>query len=140
MNTKILTVSFIVRSDTNCISTRKRGYSQHHMIMQPGLFVFGTMASLQNDQNGNPTWIVSGIWKGRLSSDNKTQGAGGSQTDAASPPNATSSLAGLPNATLYSKFDMDPAMINNHFGNTPVFGTIEKLLTVDKYICKTTSH
>lgn len=26
----------------------------------------------------------------------------------------------------------DPAMINNHFGNTPIFGTIEKLLKVEK--------
>jgi hypothetical protein len=27
---------------------------------------------------------------------------------------------------------VDPAMINNHFGNTPIFGTIEKLLKVEK--------
>jgi hypothetical protein len=26
----------------------------------------------------------------------------------------------------------DPAMTNNHFGDTPIFGTIEKLLTVEK--------
>jgi hypothetical protein len=205
MNTKILTVSFIVsaailmsgviQNTAIAYPQEKRGYSQHHMMMQPGLYAFGTIASLQNDQNGNPTWIVSGIWKGSLSSDNKTQGAGGNQTDAASAPNATSALAGLPNATFYSKFNMvmtngsaahdheiynftlsdmsmpnnsttvyngtatitmrqgpvtnvpvsiksmesnaisiwaDPAMINNHFGNTPIFGTIEKLLTVEK--------
>ncbi len=195
MNTKILTVSFIVsaailmsgviQNTSIAYPQEKRGYSQHHMMMQPGLYAFGTIAGLQNDQNDNPTWIVSGIWKGSLSSDNKTRGAGGNQTDAASTPNAT----------LYSKFDMvmtngsaahdheiydftlsdmsmpnnsttvyngtatitmregpvtnvpvsiksmesnaisiwaDPAMINNHFGNTPIFGTIEKLLTVDK--------
>jgi hypothetical protein len=205
MNTKILTVSFIVsaailmsgviQNTAIAYPQEKRGYSQHHMMMQPGLYAFGTIASLQNDQNGNPTWIVSGIWKGSLSSDNKTQGADGNQTDAASTPNATSAFAGLPNATLYSKLDMvmtngsaahdheiydftlsdmsmpnnsttvyngtatitmregpvtnvpvsiksmesnaisiwaDPAMINNHFGNTPIFGTIEKLLTVEK--------
>ena len=39
-------------------------------------------------------------------SDNKTQGAWGDQTDAASAPNATSALAGLPNATFYSEFNM----------------------------------
>jgi hypothetical protein len=205
MKTKILTVSFIVsaailmsgviQNTAFAYPQEKRGYSQHHMMMQPGLYAFGTIASLQNDQNGNPTWIVSGIWKGSLSSDNKTQGAGGNQTDAASAPNATSALAGLPNATFYSKFNMvmtngsaphdheiydftlsdmsmpnntitvyngtatitmrqgpvpnvplsiktmennvismwaDPTMINNHFGNTPIFGTIEKLLTVEK--------
>jgi hypothetical protein len=53
------------------------------MMMQPGVYAAGTISSLQNDENGNPTWIVSGIWKGSLS----TTG---------SPPNAT----------LYSKFNM----------------------------------
>jgi hypothetical protein len=207
MNTKIQTVSFIVsaailmsgiiQNAAIAYPQEKREHSQHHMMMQPGLYAFGTIASLQNDQNGNPTWIVSGIWKGSLSSDNKTQGAGDNQTDAASAPNATSALAGLPNATFNSKFNMvmtngsaahdheiydfalsvmsmsmpnnsttvyngtatitmrqgpvpnvpisiktiendvisiwaDPTMINNHFGNTPIFGTIEKLLTVEK--------
>jgi hypothetical protein len=27
---------------------------------------------------------------------------------------------------------VDPTKINNHFGNTPIFGTIEKLVTVNK--------
>jgi hypothetical protein len=26
----------------------------------------------------------------------------------------------------------DPTKINNHFGNTPIFGTIEKLIKVEK--------
>ena len=26
----------------------------------------------------------------------------------------------------------DPTMINNHFGDTPIFGTIENLLEVEK--------
>jgi hypothetical protein len=26
----------------------------------------------------------------------------------------------------------DPTRVNNHFGNTPIFGTIEKLLKVEK--------
>jgi hypothetical protein len=30
-------------------------------MMRPGLYAFGTIASLQNDENGNPTWIVSGL-------------------------------------------------------------------------------
>jgi hypothetical protein len=87
MNTKILTVSFIVsaailisgviQNTAFAYPQEKRGYSQHHTMMQPGLYAFGTIASLQNDLSGNPTWIVSGIWKGSLSSNNKTQGAGG---------------------------------------------------------------
>jgi hypothetical protein len=183
MKSKVLTISLIVfaailvsgiiQNNVIAYPQQKQGYSYHNkMMMQPGVHASGTISSLQNDENGNPTWIVSGIWKGSLS----TTG---------SPPNAT----------LYSKFNMvmtngsalhdheiydfkltnmttlsdaitiyngtatmtmrqgpvsnvpisvkslesnvislwaDPAMTNNHFGDTPVFGTIEKLLTVEK--------
>jgi hypothetical protein len=207
MKSKILTASFIVSAailmsgiiQNNAIAypQQKQGYSQNKMTMQPGLYAFGTVASLQNDENGNPTWIVSGIWKGSLSMGNETQGVGGNQTNTTSAAtNATSTTGGgSPNATLYSKFNMvmtngsalhdheiydfkltnmtmpnntttvyngtatitmrqgpvtnvpvsiksmesnaisiwaDPATINNHFGNTPIFGTIEKLLKVEK--------
>src|SRR5215203_143394 len=174
---------------------QKQGYSHHNMMMQPGLYAFGTIASLQNDENGNPTWIVSGIWKGSLTMGNKTQGEGSNQTNATSAANTTSTTSDTPNATFYSKFNMvmtngsamhdheiynfklasmsnpnnttsvfngtatitmrqgpvenvpvsikridnnvisiwaDPTMVNNHFGNTPIFGTIEKLLSVEK--------
>jgi hypothetical protein len=183
MKSKILTISLIVSAailvseiiQNNAIAypQQKQGYSYHNkMMMQPGVYASGTISSLQNDENGNPTWIVSGIWKGSLSTKY-------------SPPNAT----------LYSKFNMvmtngsalheheifdfkltnittlndsttiyngtvtitmrqgpvtnvpisikslesnvislwaDRAMTNNHFGDTPIFGTIEKLLTVEK--------
>ena len=184
MKSKILTISLIISAailvsgiiqNNNAIAypQQKQGDSYHNkMMIQPGVYASGTISSLQNDENGNPTWIVSGIWKGSLS----TTG---------SPPNAT----------LYSKFNMvmtngsalhhheiydfkltnmttlsdaitiyngtatvtmrqgpvanvplsikslesnvisiwaDPAMTNNHFGDTPIFGTIEKLLTVEK--------
>ena len=206
MNTKILTVSFIVsaailmsgviQNTAIAYPQEKRGYSQLHMMMQPGLYAFGTIASLQDDENGNPTWIVSGIWKGSLSMGNETRSVGGNQTNATSAAaNITSTTGGAPNATYNSKFNMvmtngsavhdheiynfklasmsnpsnttsvfngtatitmrqgpvenvpvsikridnnvisiwaDPTMTNNHFGNTPIFGTIEKLLTVEE--------
>jgi hypothetical protein len=182
-------------------SQQKQGGYSHHdkMMMQPGSYAFGTIASLQNDENGNPTWIVSGLWKGSLSMNNKTQdGGGANQTTSTTPTtaNATAATTGsLPNATFNSKFNMvmtngsamhdhkiydftlaeismpnnsttvyngtatitmrqgpvpdvpvslkmmdnnavslwvDPTKINNHFGNTPIFGTIEKLLKVEK--------
>jgi len=178
-------------------SQQKQGGYSHHdkMMMQPGLYAFGTIASLQNDQNGNPTWIASGLWKGSLSMGNKTQGGGANQT-ATTATNVTAATTGsLPNATFNSKFDMvmtngtakhdheiynfrltsmsnpnnttsvfngtatitmkqgpvenvpvsikridnnavslwvDPTKVNNHFGNTPIFGTIVKLLKVEK--------
>jgi hypothetical protein len=201
MQSKLLTALFIVsavilvsgaiQKDAVAYPQQKQGYSHHNkMMMQPGLYAFGTIASLQNDENGNPTWIVSGVWKGSISMDNKTQG------NQSATANATAAAAGsLPNATFHSKFSMvmtngsamhkhaiynfklmnmsnpsnttsifngtatitlkdgpvdnvpvsikridnnvvsiwaDPTMVNNHFGNTPLFGTIEKLLRVEK--------
>src|SRR5215212_12048669 len=81
-------------------SQQKQGGYSHHdkMMMQPGLYAFGTIASLQNDENGNPTWIVSGLWKGSLSMSNKTQGGEGNQTSTTA--NATVTTGSLPNATF----------------------------------------
>src|ERR671924_1804157 len=77
------------------------------MIMQPGLYAFGTISSLQNDENGNPTWIVSGLWEGRLLMDNKTQGGGANQTTStATGTNATAATDSLPKAAFNSKFNM----------------------------------
>jgi hypothetical protein len=195
MQTKLLSVLFIASAAilvsgaiqnsamADQYSRQKQVYSHHDniMMMKPGSYAFGTIASLQNDENGNPIWIVSGLYKASLSMNNKTQ-------DGA----ATGSL---PNATLNSKFNMvmtngsamhdhkiydftltdmsmpnnsttvfngtatitmrqgpvpdvplsikamdnnavsiwvDPTKIQNHFGNTPIFGTIEKLLEVEK--------
>src|SRR5918995_4501407 len=172
---------------------QKQGYPHQNKMMQPGLYAFGTIASLQNDENGNPTWIVSGLWEGSLSMDNKTQGGEGNQTSTTA--NATIATGSLPNATFHSKINMvmtngsamhdhkmydftladmsmpnnsttvyngtatitmrqgpvpdvpvsiktmdnnavsiwfDPTKINSHFGNTPIFGTVEKLVKVEK--------
>src|SRR5918912_4537849 len=72
-------------------SQQKQGGYSHHgkMMMQPGLYAFGTIASLQNDESGNPTWIVSGVWKGSLSMGNKTQGGGGTNQTTSTPTTTT---------------------------------------------------
>lgn len=193
MQTKLLLVLFIASAGllisgvipnsimANEYSQAKQGYSHHDKMMKPGSYAFGTIASLQNDENGNPTWIVSGFYKGSVPMHKKTQDG-----------NATGNLQ---NATLKAKFNMvmtngsamhdhriynftltdmsmqnnsttvfngtatvtmrqgpvhdvplsikamdnnavsiwiDPTKIQNHFGNTPIFGTIEKLLEVHK--------
>jgi hypothetical protein len=201
MQTKLLSILFIVsaailvsgaiQSSAIAYPQQKQGYSQHNTMVQPGLYAFGTIASLQNDENGNPTWIVSGLWEGSLT--NKTQGGEGNQT--ATTTNASAATASLPNATFHSKFNMvmtngsamhdheiydftladisktnnstivyngtatitmrqgpvpdvpisietmdnntisiwaDPTKLNNHFGDTPIFGIIAKLLNVEK--------
>src|ERR671923_382655 len=206
IQTKLLSALFIVsaailvseamQSSVMAYPQQKQGgYSHHGKMMQPGLYAFGTIASLQNDENGNPTWIVSGIWEGSLSMGNKTQGGQANQTTSTSPTtaNATAATGSLPNATFNAKFNMvmtngsamhdhkiydftltdismpnnsttvyngtatvtlrqgpvpdvpisikamdnnavsiwvDPTKVNNHFGNTTIFGTIEKLLKV----------
>ena len=193
MQTKLLSVLFIASAAllvsgaiqnsvmANQYSQQKQGYSHHDKMMKPGWYAFGTIASLQNDENGNPLWIVSGLYKGSLSMDNKTQDG--------------VSTGSLPNATVNAKFNMvmtngsamhdhriydftltnmskpnnstevvngtatitmrqgpvpdvplsikamdnnavsiwiDPTKIQNHFGNTPIFGTIEKAIEVRK--------
>ena len=114
IKTKLLPVLFIVsaailvsgamQSSAMAYPQQKQGYSHHDKMMQPGLYAFGTIASLQNDENGNPTWIVSGLWKGSLSMNNKTQGGEGNQTSTMA--NATVTTGSLPNATFHSKFNM----------------------------------
>src|ERR687896_2061522 len=119
MQSKLLSALFIVfaailvlgaiQSSALAYPQQKQGYAHHNkMMMQPGLYAFGTIASLQNDENGNPTWIVSGIWKGSLSMGNETQDVGSNQTNTTSAAaNATSTTGGgSPNATLNSKFNM----------------------------------
>ena len=187
-------VSGVIQSSATAYPQQKQGYSPHNKMMQPGFYAFGTIASLQNDETGNPTWILSGLWKGSLT--NKTQGGEGNQSTATTnTTNASTATVNLPNATLHSKFNMvmtngsamhdhevydftltdismpdnsttvyngtttitmrqgpvsdvpisikamdsnaisiwvDPTKINNHFGNTPIFGTIAKLINVEK--------
>jgi hypothetical protein len=79
MQTKLLSVLFIASAALlvsgaiqNSVmayqySQQKQGYSHHDkMMMKPGSYAFGTIASLQNDENGNPTWIVSGHYEAKM--------------------------------------------------------------------------
>jgi hypothetical protein len=192
MMKKILTISLIVSAailvsgiiQNNAIAypQQKQGYSHDDMMMmKPGSYAFGTIASLQNDENGNPTWIVSGLYEASLSMNNKTQdgAATGSLpnatvdskfnmvmtngsamhdheiydftlTDMSMPNNSTTVFNGTATITMRQgpvpdvpisikamennavSIWVEPTKIQNHFGNTPIFGTIEKLLEVAK--------
>ena len=159
-------------------------------IIQPGLYSSGTIASLQNDKDGKPAWIVSGLWRGSLT--NMTSSAAMMSSSSA---NNTTSKTNLPTATFNSVFNMvmlngsalhkhqisnvtltgmsmpdkktvvyngtatitmkegpvndvplsiktlndnvigiwvDPAKTMNHFGNTPIYGTIAQEVLVRK--------
>jgi hypothetical protein len=50
------------------------GMSGQSDMLQPGLYARGTIASLQNDKDGKPAWLVSGLWRGSLT--NMTSAAG----------------------------------------------------------------
>ena len=194
MQTKLLSLLFIASAAllvsgaiqnsvmANQYSQQKQGYSHHDkMMVKPGSYAFGTVASLQNDENGNPIWIVSGLCKASLSMNNKTQGgaATGSLpnatvdskfnmvmrngsamhdhelydftlTDMSMPNNSTTVFNGTATITMRQgpvhdvplsikamennavSIWVDPTKIQNHFGNTPIFGTVEKLLEVAK--------
>ena len=159
-------------------------------ILEPGLYSSGTIASLQNDKDGKPAWIVSGLWRGSLT--NLTSSAAMMSSSSA---NTTTSKTNLPAATFNSVFNMvmlngsalhkhqisnvtltgmsmpdkktvvyngtatitmkegpvndvpmsirtlndnvlsiwlDPAKTMNHFGNTPIYGTITQEVLVRK--------
>ena len=65
----------------------------------PGVYAAGTIASLQNDKNGKPAWIVSGFWKGSLT--NLT-----SSMSSNSNSNTTTTNKNLPTATFNAIFNM----------------------------------
>jgi hypothetical protein len=157
-------------------------------IIQPGVYASGTIASLQNDKDGKPAWLVAGLWKGSLT--NMT-----SATMMSSSTNNTTSKQNLPTARFNAIFDMvmlngtalhkhqisnftltgmsmpsenisvyngtatitmkegpvndipirigtlnnniisiwvDPAKTMNHFGNTPIYGSITQYVIVRK--------
>jgi hypothetical protein len=158
-------------------------------IIQPGLYASGTIASLQNDKDGKPAWVVSGLWRGSLTN---MSSAGMMSSSSA---NGTTSQKNLPTATFNTVFEMvmlngsalhkhqisnftltgmpmpnektvvyngtatitmkegpvndvpltirtlndnvisiwvDPAKTMNHFGNTPIYGTIIQEVLVRK--------
>ena len=153
---------------------------------KPGEYAAGTIASLQNDKNGKPEWIVSGLWKGSLTNLTSTMSSGSSNT---------TTNKNLPTATFNAIFNMvmvngtalhkhqisnftltsismpnektvvsngtatitmkegpvnavpvsvrtiddnvivimsDPGKTKDHFGNTPIYGTITKDVRIKK--------
>jgi hypothetical protein len=169
----------------------KRGDHSDDDMKKPGGYAAGTIASIQNDESGNPAWIVSGYWKGSV-----TEGEAGNQSSPAS--NSTSAMGedmsnivgkfgasfdmvmtngsalhqhqldnftltgmSMPNNTteIYNgtatvtmregpvhdvptsvtamennviSLWLDPSMIDNHFGDTPIYGTITKAIEIMK--------
>jgi hypothetical protein len=137
-------------------------------------YIFGTIASLQNDENGNLTWILSGNWRtniltqligiskensssaalpvfdaffdmvltngsakhqhrisnftltgASLSNNNMTLVFNGTSTVTMKDgpvENVLSNITILDNNTV--KIWLDPTLTSNHFGETPIYGTV----------------
>jgi hypothetical protein len=165
------------------------GISGQSGALQPGLYASGTIASLQNDKDGKPAWLVSGLWRGSLTN---MSSAGMISSSSA---NNTTSQKNLPTATFNAVFNMvmlngsalhkhqisnftltsmsipnekasvsngtatitmkegpvndvpvsirtfddnvisiwvDPAKTMNHFGNTPIYGTVTQAVLIRK--------
>jgi hypothetical protein len=73
-------------------------------------FTFGVIASIQNNQSGQPAWLVAGHWRGNLLSFNQTTNA-----TAQNGSNNASSLA----AAVFNA-DMRMVMLNGSGGHTHV--------------------
>ena len=170
-----------------------KGGDHTYGMMKPGHYAAGTISSIQNDESGNPAWILSGYWKASMTEDKS--GEKGNQSSSAS--NSTSAMGGdmSKNGKFVASFDMvmtngsalhhhqldnftltvmsmpdnntavfngtstitmkdgpvsnvptsvtamgnnvvsiylDPTAINNHFGDTPIYGTITKSVKIIK--------
>jgi hypothetical protein len=167
------------------------GISGQSDIVQPGLYARGTIASIQNDKDGKPAWIVSGLWRGSLTN----MSSATAMMSSSGANNTTTSQKNLPAATFNAVFNMvmlngsalhkhqisnfmltsmsmpnektnvsngtatitmkegpvndvpisirtfddnvisiwvDPAKTMNHFGNTPIYGTITQAVLIRK--------
>jgi len=132
-----------------------------------GKFLFGNIASIQNDKDGKPAWLLSGHWKSNLVNMSEKDQVNSSVfsapfamvmldgknahthtitnfvlTSKSTEGNSTMVFNGTSSASLRNgivqnvpttvKFMgdrvvsiwVDPSMVDNHFGNTPIYGTI----------------
>jgi hypothetical protein len=163
----VITGALLVSYEENQVMAYPRGYEK-------GNYTFGTISSLQNDESGNPAWVVSGHWKANLLSNQSNVTSQGNISSSSGPtfnasvemimlngmaahthtitnfvlantsmPNnmtrifngtSTASMREGPVTDIPTGISimgdkvisiwLDPSKINNHFGNTPIYGTV----------------
>lgn len=153
-------------------------FDQQSPFAQARNFSFGPIASIQNDESGQPAWVVLGFWRGNLLSFNETStNAENNEGNASSPTaaalfnanlrmirlngsgahthvitnfvlsnvssnengtmtyvgNSTVSMPDAPVVDVPTTINIsgeiisifpDPSKVNQHFGNTPIYGAI----------------
>lgn len=160
-------------------------HGQYGGMNKPGEYAAGTIASLQNDKNGKPAWIVSGFWKGSLTNLTSEMSSSANTTTNKNLPTATFNAIfnmvmlngsaihkhqisnftltsiSMPNektviangtATIIMKegpvdavpvsirimednvisIIPNPAKTEDHFGNTPIYGTVTEDVRIKK--------
>ena len=137
-----------------------------------GEYRFGTISSVQNDENGNPAWVLSGHWKSNLANNSVVQGQGNETlagesfntqfemvrlngsaghthtitnfvaSNSTQTNNSTIMFNGTTTASMREgpvtdipssvtitgdkviSIWLDPSKVNNHYGNTPIYGLV----------------
>jgi hypothetical protein len=163
----VITGALLVSYEENQVMAYSRAYGK-------GNFTFGTISSIQNDESGNPAWVVTGHWKANLLSNQSNVTSQGNISSSSGPtfnasvemimlngtaahthtitnfvlantsmPNnmtrifngtSTASMREGPVTDIPTGISimgdkvisiwLDPSKINNHFGNTPIYGTV----------------
>ena len=163
----VITGALLVSYEENQVMAYSRAYGK-------GNFTFGTISSIQNDESGNPAWVVSGHWKANLLSNQSNVTSQGNISSSSGPTfnasvemimlngtaahthtitnfvlantsmpnNMTRIFNGTSTASMREgpvidiptgisimgdkviSIWLDPSKINNHFGNTPIYGTV----------------
>jgi Tfp pilus assembly protein PilV len=87
-------------SESSMAYPQKASYNyDSHAGMKPGEYAAGTISSIQNDENGNPTWIVSGLWKGSLVMDISNKRVDIQSTNATNLSSSATTTPTIPNTT-----------------------------------------
>jgi hypothetical protein len=193
----IVVLASATASENSMAYPQKESYNyEPHEVMKPGEYAAGTVSSIQNDENSNSTWVVSGVWKGSLIMDkSKEDIQNNNATNSTSAMTTLNTTAKLPTASFEAIFNMimtngsamhkhsiydfiltemtmpdnktsvfngtatitmknvpvqsvpisikilggniisiwtDPTKLNNHFGDTPIFGTVMKDVIIKK--------
>jgi hypothetical protein len=193
----IVVLASATASENSMAYPQKESYNyEPHEVMKPGEYAAGTVSSIQNDENSNSTWVVSGVWKGSLIMDkSKEDIQNNNATNSTSAMTTLNTTAKLPTASFEAVFNMimtngsavhkhsiydfiltemtmpdnktsvfngtatitmknvpvqsvpisikilsgniisiwtDPTKLNNHFGDTPIFGTVMKDVIIKK--------
>lgn len=162
----VISAAFIANYQSNLAGAYPYGNGK-------GDYRFGTISSVQNGENGIPAWVLSGLWKSNLASNQSVIGSQGNETSSGASfdtqfemvrlngsaahthtitnfvasnssqiNNSTMMFNGTVTASLREgpvtdiptsisitgnkviSIWLDPSKVDNHYGNTPIYGLV----------------